>query len=101
VCERSLTGRPILLARGGLGGRERVEHRRLQLGGVLLGGETGDRCALALRLSATVTAHRSKSVWACPRLETGAVRHPERVMYLIAASTTPLRCGRRAGQTHT
>ena len=67
----------------------------------LLAGELGDRQPRRVRRSATATAHRSRSACAWPRLETGAVRHHDRVTYWIAFSTTPLRCGRRGGQTHT
>src|SRR3954447_8753874 len=50
------------------------------------------------RRSDTATAQRSRSAWAWPSEATGALRHHERVTYLIAASTTPfaLRAPRRA-----
>jgi hypothetical protein len=51
------------------------------------------------RWSATWIDQRSSDAWASAIDVTLAVRHHERVRYLIAASTTPLRCARLGGQT--
>ena len=53
----------------------------------------------ARRWSATSTLQRSSERCASAIVVTGALRHHDRVRYLIAASTTPLRCARRGGQT--
>lgn len=80
----------------------RGERERRQSQQALLAGELGGRQGRGARGgSATASAHRSRSAWAWPSVDTGGVRHHDLVTYRIAFSTTPLRCGRRDGQTDT
>ena len=78
--------------------RKRVRRQAEQ---ALLAGELGDRQPAARAAVGDRDRPPVQVGLRLAKLETGAVRHHDRVTYWIAFSTTPLRCGRRGGQTHT
>jgi hypothetical protein len=91
-------GEPRRLALDANGRRVGGRRQRSQR---LAGAELADRAARPRARSPTATVQRSSDACASAIVVMRAERHQLLVIYVIAASTTPLRCARRGGQTAT